>query len=133
MDNKTIVANYIQALWNEGDYDVVDQVFTSDFVGHLITPPEGLEGIKRNVRTFRDAFPGGRFTVEHIFGEGDMVSIRWSFAGVHKGSFHGIEATGQEVAFTGITNERLRDGKVVEIWMEFDLFALLQQLGAIGR
>ncbi len=39
--------------------------------------------------------------------------------------------TGNRVTFTGISIARLADGKIEEIWENYDALGMMQQLGAI--
>jgi hypothetical protein len=41
-----------------------------------------------------------------------------------------VSPTDRPVKLNGINIERVRDGKIVEIWHVEDLFGLLQQIGA---
>jgi predicted ester cyclase len=43
----------------------------------------------------------------------------------------GIPPTGKQVTVGGITISRLKDGKVIEEWTNWDTLGLLQQLGVI--
>jgi predicted ester cyclase len=62
-----------------------------------------------------------------------MVANYFVFYGTHRGEFMGIAPTGREVRFTGLTIDRVVDGKIVENWIEGDLEDLLQQIGAVVR
>jgi predicted ester cyclase len=55
------------------------------------------------------------------------------FYGTHRGEFMGIAPTGTEVKFTGLSIDRVVDGKIVENWIEGDLEDLLQQIDAVVR
>jgi predicted ester cyclase len=44
--------------------------------------------------------------------------------------FMGIPASGQPVRVEGMNFYRLKDGRVTDIWTQFDGVALMQQLGA---
>jgi steroid delta-isomerase-like uncharacterized protein len=59
------------------------------------------------------------------------VASRWTITGTHRGTFQGIPATGRLVTFTGIDFSRIVDGKIAEHWAQFDLVAVLQQIGAL--
>ena len=48
----------------------------------------------------------------------DIVASRGTITGTHLGDYMGLTASGKQVSFGGITYDRLRDGKVVEIWHE---------------
>jgi predicted ester cyclase len=43
----------------------------------------------------------------------------------------GIPPTGKRVAIRGIDILRIAGGKIVEIWANFDLLGMLQQLGVV--
>ena len=43
----------------------------------------------------------------------------------------GLAPTGKQATVTGITIDRIRAGRIVETWTNWDTLGLLQQLGAI--
>jgi hypothetical protein len=43
----------------------------------------------------------------------------------------GIPASGQTIKVEGMNFYRLKDGRVTDIWTQFDGAAMMQQLGAI--
>jgi predicted ester cyclase len=45
--------------------------------------------------------------------------------------FMGTAATGQTVRVEGMNFYRLKDGRVTDIWTQFDSVGMMQQLGAI--
>ena len=61
-DNKTIVAEFIQALFTKGDLDAVDHYLAEDFVNN--DPPFGASADREGTRTggalFRSVFPDWR-------------------------------------------------------------------------
>lgn len=56
---------------------------------------------------------------------------RWTARGTHKGALMGIPPTGKQVTVTGITINRIANGKFAEDWSNYDLLGMLQQLGVI--
>jgi predicted ester cyclase len=77
------------------------------------------------------AFPDLHYTVEDLIADGDKVVVRGTLRGTHQGDFMGIPPTGKQVSLTGITIDRIKDGKFVEGWANADMLGLLQQLGVI--
>jgi steroid delta-isomerase-like uncharacterized protein len=75
---------------------------------------------------FRAAFPDLRFTVEDLFGEGSKVAARYAFRGTHRSTFRGVAPTGKRITGTGIAVFRLTDGKIAEVWAQWDQLGLLQ-------
>ena len=131
--NKRIDRRFYEEVWNGGNYDLVDEVTASDYVGHEL-PDEvivGREGVKRNIATVREAFPNLHFTIEDQIAEGDRVVTRWTARGTQEGSFEGIPPTGKQAIVKGVTISRVADSKFVEGWTSFDRLSLLQQLGAV--
>ncbi|MFI1563955.1 ester cyclase [Streptomyces sp. NPDC020490] len=108
--------------------------FTDDYVGHDPANPRdtGLRAAREEYAGWRRAFEFS-FTVEDQIAQGDRVCTRWSWHGTHKGEFLGIPATGQQVAMTGTTWHRFRDGRIRESWWQYDRAGLLEQLGVLGE
>ena len=120
----------------EGDLSVADQILTPDFVNHGAgIPPElaqGPEGANRFAQAIRTGF-GNEVNISHddVIVHGDRVVIRWSTWGTHKGDLLGVPATGKPIKITGIDVFRVQDGKLAELWQNWDQLQMLQQIGAV--
>jgi steroid delta-isomerase-like uncharacterized protein len=130
--NKTILLR-AEELWNTGNMDISDEIFATDFVNHDPNTPEviDLEGFKRFIVTVRTSLPDFHVTHEDMIAAGDRVAIRWAVGGTHQGELLGIQPTGKQAEWTGITIYRFADGKIAEAWWNKDVLGLLQQLGVI--
>ena len=64
-----------------------------------------------------------------MIAEGDKVVARCSVSGMHTGEQLGFAATNAPVQFEGIAIVRIKDGKIVEAWNQFDFMAMNRQLG----
>ena len=91
----------------------------------------GPEGIKEFITGYLAGFPDGRITIDGQLAEGDMVATRWTGRGTHQGELMGIPPTGKQVTVSGITISRVKNGKVVEEWSNWDTLGMLQQLGVV--
>lgn len=132
--NKKVERRLIEEVWNRGNYDVIDQLVARDYVGHSTTPQDetrGPEAYKAFYASLHAAFPDFNVTIEDQIAEGDRVVTRWTASGTHLGPFRGIPPTGNRGAITGITIERLANGKVVECWTNADDLGLLRLLGVV--
>jgi len=129
--NKEMVRNTLQKIWNRGDFSAIENRFSSDYVGHSITPVRGPEGARQFAAVVRGAFSGYRYTVEDEIGEGDRVVHRWTATGIHEDEFQGIPATGKEVKISGMSIYRVADGKFIEGWTTVDMLGVMRQLGAV--
>jgi predicted ester cyclase len=113
---------------------LVDEVVAGDYLGRVCTSTGevyGREGYRRFYAALRQAFPDFRFTVEDQIAEGDLVVTRWAARGTHTGELRGIPPTGEQGCISGMSIDRLADGKVVECWVNSDELGLLQQLGVV--
>jgi predicted ester cyclase len=68
-----------------------------------------------------------------MIADGDKVVVRWRGEATHRGDFLGIPPTGRDAPMTGIAIYRLSEGRVVERWVEADLFGLTGRLSATAE
>ena len=134
-ENKMLVRQFYERAWNEKDLAFVDENAASDYVDHTPGTPPGLpsgrEGIKALMSAYFTAFPDIHLTIEDMLAEGDKVVTRWKSTGTFRGEMMGMAPTGKSATFTGISIDRVVNGKVVEGWTNFDMLGMLQQLGVI--
>jgi len=133
--NKTISRRLFEEVWNKGNLAVLNELIANDHVnsgpGTLPGLPTGPEGAKQFVMMYRNAFPDTHFTIDEQIAEGEKVVTRWTAHGTHQGELLGIPATGKSSTVTGISVDRIVNGKIVESWGIFDQFGMMQQLGVI--
>jgi predicted ester cyclase len=131
--NKQIIRRVFDELYNQGNLDVADEIYSTEYIWHNVSGPDvhGAEGMKEHVAMVRSAFPDIKITAEDMIGEGDKVVTRWMIVATHKGEFGGIPPSDVQVKFTGILISRIAGGKVVEDWENSDVLGLMQQLGVI--
>jgi steroid delta-isomerase-like uncharacterized protein len=130
--NKELVHRLGVEPW-EGNIGVIDELVAPDYVGHDPSQPDmhGPDGLKGFITAYLSAFPDGRITIDEQLAEGDLVASRWTGRGTHQGELMGIPPTGKEVTVAGITVSRVKNGKVIEEWSNWDTLGLLQQLGVV--
>jgi steroid delta-isomerase-like uncharacterized protein len=133
-ENKAIARRLVEEAFNEGRLDVIDELAAPGVVSYDSALPEPLVGIdatKASIAAYRDAFPDLKLTVEEQIAEGDMVVTRWTARGTHQGELMGMAPTGKEATVTGITIDRLENGRIAESRTNWDSLGLMQQLGAV--
>jgi steroid delta-isomerase-like uncharacterized protein len=116
---KELVRRYLEEAWNQGNVDVVDELFT----------PELAVRLRQLIGAFRTAFPDWHCVIDDFVVEGDKVVNRWSAKATHTGDFFGIPATDRPVTVEGITIHQIADGRIVADWSVSDQLAIMQQLG----
>ncbi len=135
-ENKSLIRRWFEEVWNKGRADAIPELFADEGVAHGLSddaanPLRGPAGFLPFHAQFREAFPDIEVVVEDQIAEGDMVATRCSVRGKHTGHSLGFAATQAPVEFTGVTITRIKDGKIVEAWNNFDFMKMYRQLGAI--
>jgi len=132
-ENKVLVLRLFEEAWNKGNLEVSDELMSTECVLHYrgATFPVSGEAGKAIVGRWRTAFPDFQFLFEDCIAEKDRVVLRIPFRATHRGDFFGIAPTGKQIYVTEMLIARLKDGKIVEMWEEYDQLGMLQQLGAI--
>jgi predicted ester cyclase len=128
-ENKAIVRRWF-AVWEKKNVDLIDELHSPDYVGHIVGTPgpvRGREALKQLFATYLAALEVHRSN-ELLMAEGDLVAAYDTYRVRHIGELAGIPPTGKELTITGIDIYRLVDGKIVEQWYEMDFTGLLQQL-----
>lgn len=126
----------IEESFNEGKFDLANQLIAPDAVDHDPARParlralRGPEVMRRTAEMYRAAFPDVRLTVDEVIDGGDKVAVRWHAEGTHRGELEGLAPTGSRVSVTGISIDHWQDGKIVESWTQWDNLGLGRQLGA---
>jgi steroid delta-isomerase-like uncharacterized protein len=130
-DATTTLREYLEGAFTRKDPTVIDATVAPDVVDHAGVPgqPEGIEGFRVFVGMVTAAFPDLVLTVEDCFGDGGEKAVaRWTATATHGGDFLGIAPTGRPVAMSGMDIARVGDGKIVELWAQVDLAAVMMQI-----
>src|ERR1700710_2096822 len=87
-DNKTIVSDFISALFTKGDFGAVDGYLAEDFVNN--DPPFGASADREGMRSagamFRAVFPDWRSDLQMLVAEDDIVVEMFTATGTHTGT-----------------------------------------------
>jgi SnoaL-like polyketide cyclase len=122
-NNDAVVRRVIDAIWNDGDLDVADELFAVDYVNHHGLIPDlvlGPESIKISVVLYRLAFPKLHITVDELSTHEDTVVLRWT-ALRSCDRLKGSALTEAQRLATGITRSRVANGRIHESWTEWGL------------
>jgi steroid delta-isomerase-like uncharacterized protein len=135
-ENKALLRRWFEEVWNQGRAEAIPELLAEDGIAHGLSddasqPLRGPAGFLPFHAQFREAFPNIEVVVEDQIAEGDLVATRCSVRGKHTGDSLGFKATQAPVEFTGMVITRIKDGKIVEAWNNFDFMKMYKQLGAI--
>jgi predicted ester cyclase len=135
--NKNVVHN-IHLSWNveRRDMNIADRLLSPKWRFHPSAQPNiislyGRDEFKAWAADLVNALPDFRATIHDTVAEGDLVAIRWTVSGTHRGEYMGAAPTGNHVEVTGSSLWRVNDGQNVAIWFVMDTFNFMRQIGAI--
>ena len=119
------------ALFNEPNTDIADELFAEDFVGHLpLAPILDREGWKAYVDSFRAGASDTTQTTNAYWVNGDRLMLHVTYNGTHDGDLFGVPATGNPISMDGIGIFRFNeDGLAAENWAVLDLANVYAQIG----
>ncbi len=90
---------------------------------------DATRGQQGSCAAFIASIPDQRVTIEMMVAEGDKVAAYATYAGTNTGPIAGAPATGKSVALKFLSIFRIEDGRIAELWVEYDNVAMLTQLG----
>ena len=133
---ETFMHRWFEEVWNQKSEEAIDRMCSEDVVANGLTDDagnaiRGIEAYKNLFRAFVSAYPNLKITVEDTISEGDKIAARCTIRAMHEGEGIGVAPTNQPVEFTGIAMVRIKDGKIVEAWNEFDFMKMYSQVGAL--
>ena len=132
--NKTVVMRAWEEGFNQGNLEVLDEVFDESYIeltpyGSIIQG--GPERPKQAYKWMRSVFGDIHFEVEQMMAEGDFVFSRVMAKGTHVGEFMGVPATDRPVCFAAVVVSKISNGKHVQDWSFIDALAILEQIGEV--
>ena len=130
--NKDLIRRFTEAT-NSADWEALAEVVVEDFVRHSVAtagpPVTSRDGFIQLQETFLVSFPDQRVEIHQLVAEGAFVAARATYSGTQTGAMEGIPATGRSVESPFLGLFRIEDGRIVELWVEWDNIAILKQLG----
>ena len=123
MDKVSRIKYAMEQLIGQGNTDVVEEVFASDYIAHAgDRVHKGHNFVKHFSQQVRSAIPDIEILNIEILSQSEKT-ITWqrTFSGTHKIAMRGIPASNKEVKWYEIVVTRFEGEKIVEEWVSSDL------------
>jgi predicted ester cyclase len=131
-DPKAFLTTLFDEVINNGNLDLVDEMFHEDYVDHgPMGDMPGRDTFKQLVAHWREAVPDVHCEISHVIADGDLCAWLVTTTGTHTGDGLGFPATGKTFTTQSANLGVFRDGKAVEHWAEQGMFPMLLQLGVL--
>jgi steroid delta-isomerase-like uncharacterized protein len=116
------------------DYEATLATLADDVVYRMIPNGMIMRG-KKEVTRYYDAwwgaFPDVTIEVQRLCAAGEWVIAESVSTATHRGPFMGVPPTGKRVTAHVCTLIRVRDGKMIEESVYYDLLERLAQIGSV--
>jgi predicted ester cyclase len=134
MDDELVarVRRFWEDAFNGRNLDQIEEYVAPGYVNHNALPgtPPGAEGQRELMKRLWEAFPDGRFEIEHLARDGDTVICVGVMSGTHEGTLLGVPATGRRGEWRQCHLFRVgADGRALEHDAIRDDLGLMGQLG----
>lgn len=131
-ENRALVRRFVDEIFVQRRREAVDELLADDFVSHTWrSTGDGKGDLGRAIDRLSTALADVRFTVEDLVAEGDRVAVRLTAEATQVGELMGLPASGRRYSIGEIHLFRVRDGRVVEHWHQYDQLGMMRQLGAM--
>lgn len=130
--NKELILKMNQEVWNKGNLEIIEELYSADFVHHFLPDSSefrGIDTLRERIRRHRIAFPDWKEKIIHIVAEQNFVVIHFESTGTNLGSWFGRPPTGNKVHINEFAILRVQNGKIAEQWLMPDIYNLREQLG----
>jgi predicted ester cyclase len=120
--NKRKVRLFVEAVWNEGRLELIDELVAADYVGRVPRIERGVhgpEGVRRLVSCGRSAHPDLYVKIEDQIAEDDRVATRWRATTKAPVARATTAPAGRTQCYAGISVIRLLAGKQVDSHTEY--------------
>ncbi|MGA9039971.1 MAG: ester cyclase [Terriglobales bacterium] len=125
--NKAVARRVFDEIFNQGKFQVADEIYAKDFVNHGLHRDFDLAEDQAAVRWEKKIAPDLEITVDLMVAEGDLVTVVWTARGTNSVPIGDLPATGVRIEEPGITVWRIVDGKIREEWTSFDQLRVVRQ------
>jgi steroid delta-isomerase-like uncharacterized protein len=128
--NEAVAHRWHLEVVGAGNTELADHLLAPDVLIHVNQQDfRGVDAGKQLAQALKAAFPDVQISDHEAIVSGKSVAIRWTSDGTHQGEYFGVPPTGKPIYVAGIDLFHLRDGKIAEMWIEFDNLALMEQMG----
>ncbi len=120
--NKQLAVRWFEEVWNQGNRDAIAKLFAPDGVLYdgstVIRGPAEFEAFYDRLRA---QFSDFRISPVILVAEGDLACIHWNASFKQTSSDKPAHVTGTSIV-------RIKDGRFVEAWQNWDAASLAAQL-----
>lgn len=126
MTTANLLQKWYEEVWNNANEAFIDEIMDKNVIVHGLDPTgttKGIENFKQFYKNFRESFPVVQVDVKPLVSD-DESAAAWCYVSAN-------HVKGHQTFFTGLCVIKVKDGKLIEGWNNFDFLKMYQQLGHI--
>jgi len=126
--------NWFELVWNQGRREAITELLTPSLVLHDGgVDSVGAEPFLQFFDRMQATFSSIHVDIDQTLVEGDKVCVRWVCTAKHTGDGFGIPPTGAQIHVTGISLIQFKDGKFIEVWQNWDMMGMMEQIKGLAQ
>jgi len=128
MSHADVLREWYSEVWENGNTDAIDQYFAPDTMAEGLIPEMqvGADEFRDLVMAFRHILGDIHVELPKVIEDDDWVSAIIHLKTTRADNGAPLEAAGSVIA-------RIRDGRMVEAYNQFDFISLFEQLGQLPQ
>ncbi len=123
MNKEEQIRNANVQLIEQGNLDVIEKIFTSDYVAHAEDKDyKGHDFVKRFAKQIRTALPDiSLVKVDFFVNAGNTIAWQRTLHGTHKANLLGIPPSEKKINWNEMVVSRFEGDKIAEEWVVSEL------------
>lgn len=131
--NKEVIRHLYEDILNNRKYELLDNVISPDYAGIGNVEEKGAKSFLHTVQAVITAFPDIKWDILDMMADGDKIILRWTWTATNTQPFRGIPASNKTVTDNANVIYQLRDGMVINAWIQSDRLGVLMRIGLIPQ
>jgi roadblock/LC7 domain-containing protein len=129
-EDATALADRVVGRFNANDLEGLGTLVSPDIGVHMPwpIPGSGADYLINIYHASKIVVPDSNIRIDELLISGNFVTAIATVTGTQTGQLFGFPATGTPLRFTAIFIGRVENGKVAELWCQFDVVAIALQL-----
>lgn len=124
-ERRALYLSYLEHC-NAHNFKAMESFYTSSI--NINDEPWSPSKVTAQFKPLIAAFPDWHWEIRNLNIDGDYLSLHLRVTGTHRGTFQGIEPTGNRVTTSQFTLYHLVDGKFVDVWDLVDTDSMVKQI-----
>ena len=126
--NKSIVIDFFEEVYNKRNFEYILKFFSETYYEHRIDGARTNKDAYEITKMACGIFPDLRVEIEDVVEENNLIAIRLTFSGTHKGLYINTTATNKFITFEAMEFFEIKNKKIMESWGSWPNHDILELL-----